>query len=161
MALDFDIDEVEKREGGKGLRRKLEEALKENRQLRGVAVSAEAAKVIGEKKLSLVKAEDLSGVELDQLEAKAVELQEQRIAERTEVIKGVFASKGLDGEDLDTAVEDFLGGSGEAAQEDSPWSAVHEASAADGKPAPAVDPSKLHGVQAIEFALAQQERKRK
>lgn len=163
MAIDLnvDIDEVARKEGGKGLRKLLEEALKETGQLRSVAAGAEAQRVIGEKGYNLVKAEDLSGVAVDDIPTKAAELQEQRVTERTNVVRGVLAGKGLEGEELDAAVEDFLGGSDQAAQEDSPWGAVHESAAADGTPVPAVDPTKLHGVQAIEFALAQAERKRK
>ena len=162
MAIDLnvDLDEVARREGGKGLRKLLEEALKETGQLRGVAATAEAQRVIGEKGYSLISAEDLSGVALGDIEAKAAELQEQRHSERVSVVKGVLASKGLEGEELDQAVEDFLG-SAPAAQEESPWGSVHEASAGDGKPAPAVDPGKLHGTAAIEYALEQAERKRK
>ena len=160
MALDFDIDDVEKREGGKGLRRKLEEALKENRELRSVATAAKAQEVIGANGLNLVTADDLQGVALDELEAKAAELQEQKVAERRQVVAGILSGKGLEGDELDAAIDEFIGGS-EPASDESRFANVHESALGDQKPARTVDPSKLHGTAAIEYALQQQERKRK
>jgi hypothetical protein len=49
-------------------------------------------------------------VPVDQIEAKAQELVTQRQAERTEVIRSVMAQRGLEGAELDSAVEDFLAG---------------------------------------------------
>lgn len=161
MPLDFDIDEIEKTQGGKGLRRKLEEALKENQKLQSVAAAAEAEKVIGTHGYDLITAEDLKGVGLGEIEAKAAELQEQKQTERLETVKSIFAAKGYEGEDLDQAVEDFIGDQSQPASDGSKFRNVHESAAADGKPAPAVDVSKLHGVEAIAHALGQAEKKRK
>lgn len=157
--FDVDIDELAEKEGGKGLRQKLEAALQEGRRLQGVATSAEATRVIGEKGYDLVSADDLKGVALDEIEVKAAELQEQKSAARADVVKSILAGKGLAGDELDQAVEEFLGSP--APDEQGGFGNVIEAARADGKPAPAVDPTKLHGTAAIEYGLAQQAKRKK
>lgn len=100
-----EIDEIEKSQGGSGLRRKLEETIGENRQLAEKNRLYEATQVIGEKGLTLVKPEDLVGA--DDVVAKAEELQAVRQAERQAVIRDVLAQRGLEGEELDTAVAEW------------------------------------------------------
>lgn len=103
--------DLDKADGGT-LRKKLEEALSSNKDLEQRLVTREAQSVIAEKGFSLVKPEDLEGVAPDQVEAKAKELHEQKAAERAETVRSVFEEKGLEGDDLDQAVEEFLTGEG-------------------------------------------------
>jgi len=104
--------DIEKADGGT-LRKKLEEALKENKTLSEENATFKAGTVIEEHGFSLVKPEELAGVPVSQLEAKGKELQEQHQAQREELVRSVFEERGLEGDDLDTAVKDLLGG-GEA-----------------------------------------------
>lgn len=111
VSSDYDetrLDEIEKEQGGKGLRAILEEALAENRNLTQENTSFRASKVLEENGLDLVKPEDLAGVAADEMETKAQELQEQRQQERLETVKAVLADKGLEGDDLDAAVQNLL-----------------------------------------------------
>lgn len=108
-ALDLD-----KADGGT-LRKKLEEAIAENRKLAQRVATGEAKELISSKGYNLVKPEDLADVPLDQIEVKAKELHEQRLESRKETIREVLADRhGLEGAELDAAVEDFLGGGGVA-----------------------------------------------
>lgn len=101
--------DIEKADGGT-LRRKLEEALSQNKSLTEQIATSKAAEVVREHGAGLVKAEDLVGVPVDQMEAKAKELAESKTAERAELIRTVLEERGLEGDDLDQAVSDFLGG---------------------------------------------------
>lgn len=104
---DDDGNEVDlsKADGG-FLRKKLEEALADNANLSKQAATSKIGEIVGADGFSLVKAEDLAGVSVGQIEAKAKQVQ----AERTEVIRSALATKGLEGADLDAALGDFLSG---------------------------------------------------
>lgn len=101
--------DLDKADGGT-LRRKLEEALAENKTLSGTLATFVAQKAVEEHGAGLIKPEDLAGVPADQVETKAKELVAQRQAQRTEVIRSVMAERGLEGSELDSAVEEFLAG---------------------------------------------------
>lgn len=103
---EIDLDTAD----GGTLRKKLEEALSANRELEQEVVTSRAAKVIGEHGYNLVKPEDLKGVSVDEVEAKAKQIHEEKLARRTETVKEILADKGLEGEALDQAVEKFLAG---------------------------------------------------
>jgi|SRR5690606_1569817 hypothetical protein len=148
------LDKVEQTEGGKGLRRILEEALADKR-----AKEAELATLKTEKVLangySEVKPEDLAGVPVDQLEDRAKELHEQRLGQKREVARQLLAGQGLEGDALDQAVEKMLGGQPvQAAEPGNQFGALRQVTEAGGSPTPVVDPNQLHGVAAIEAALS-------
>ena len=103
--------DLDKASGG-FLRTKLEEALEENKDLAKQVSTARATTAISQHGYSLVKPEDLGGVPPDQVEARAKELQEQRIEARTEAVKSVLVERGLKDEELDAALEGVLGDSG-------------------------------------------------
>lgn len=107
--------DLDKASGG-FLRTKLEEALEENKDLSKQISTARAITAIGEHGYSLVKPEDLGGVPPDQVEARAKELQEQRIESRTEAVKSVLVERGLKDEELKAALEGVLGDSGKPAE---------------------------------------------
>lgn len=104
---DLDLDKAD----GGTLRRKLEEALAENRKLSEAVVTVKAEKAIGEHGKGLVKAEDLKGVAPDEVETKVKEIAEKRLQERRDVLRDVLRTRdGLEGDELEAAVEDFLDG---------------------------------------------------
>ncbi len=100
--------DLDKASGGV-LRSKLEEALAENETLAKQVVTSRAEKAIGEHGYGLVKPEDLVGVSPDNVEAKAKELQEQRVKAQADVVRNVLVERGLEGDELDEAVQGFLG----------------------------------------------------
>src|SRR5690606_40552836 len=101
--------DVERGDGGT-LRRKLEEALAENRGVSEAGVTAKAEKVISEHGKRLVKTEDVKGVAPDEVEAKVKEIAERRLQERRDVIRDVLRARdGLEGDELEAAVDEFLG----------------------------------------------------
>jgi hypothetical protein len=100
--------DLEKADGGT-LRKKLEEAISENQSLSQEVVTLKAGTVIEEHGLSLVEPDDLKGVAPDQLETKAKELHKQRYEARVDTVKSVLAERGLEGDELDAAVKDFIG----------------------------------------------------
>lgn len=110
MSIDLteNLDEVERKEGGRGLRARLEAALAELKDSRQERASLKAEKVIGDHGLSLVKPEDLAGVSVDDLEERAKALQAERIEAQKDLARSVFAKKGLEGDELEAAVEDFI-----------------------------------------------------
>ena len=100
--------DLDKASGGV-LRSKLEEALQKNETLEKQVVTSRATAAIGEHGYGLVKPEDLVGVPPDKVEAKAKELQEQRLEARSETVRSVLEERGLEGDELDEAVTEFLG----------------------------------------------------
>lgn len=66
-------------ESGGTLRRKLEEALSLNKELTAQVASFKATQVISDQGFDLVKPEDLQGVPLEEVEARAQALQEERV----------------------------------------------------------------------------------
>ncbi|HEX7099350.1 MAG TPA: hypothetical protein VF377_08905 [Acidimicrobiia bacterium] len=114
---------------GSTLRAKLEEALAENRSLKKELATSRAKEILGSNGFSLVKPEDLAGVKLEEMEAKAKELQEQRLAERRAIVEDLLKAKGFEGDELKAEVEAWLsGGSGsreepkDGGTEDGSWS---------------------------------------
>lgn len=146
---------------GSALRQKLEEALGQNKALASELAKLKARDVITTRGLDLVEPDDLAGVSVDQLEERAQALQEQRLGVVRRYMERQFRSSGLDGEDLDAAVEAALKGDGPGVAEggDDPeiverFSRVRELGSVGGRPAPVQNLDKLHGFDAIEAALA-------
>ena len=147
------IDTEELPTDGKGLRAKLEEALAEKRELQAELAALRAREVVREKGLDLVKPDDLKGVALDQLEQRAVELQQERERQQRELVRAALTRKGLSGTALDEAVEAFLAGDSAAEGGDGEQDVAGVAARVGGAPVRA-DQSDLHGVAAIEAALS-------
>lgn len=148
--FDADLDEIEAREGGKGLRKWAETVQAETRQTMSELATLKADKVIQEHGYSLVTAEDLAGTSLSELEAKAEAVEAEKLEAQKVLAKDMFARKGLEGEELDVAVEDFLK---PAPTDTEARERVAEAARAGGIPTPLVDVTKLHGVEAIRHGL--------
>ena len=93
------------------LRSKLEQALKRNRELEADVAAFNASRVISDKGFSLVKPEDLAGVPVAELEAKAAAIQAQRQDEQRGLLKDVLQKRGYEGDDLESALTALLGDS--------------------------------------------------
>ena len=103
--------DLDKASGGL-LRSKLEEAIERNKVLEKSASTAAATTAISEHGYGLVKPEDLVGVPLEQVEAKAEELQKQRTEARTDAIRSVLVERGLEGDELEASLKGVLGNTG-------------------------------------------------
>jgi hypothetical protein len=144
-------DELNGSESGGQLRAKLEEALAANKAMSTELFGLKASQVIGAKGLKYVTPEDLSGVGLNELEAKALELEGQKAEQRQAVVKSVLEEKGLAGDQLETALKQLLTPAEAAAE------AAHDRVASLGRlqgTAPgSVDERNLYGVDKIRHAL--------
>lgn len=107
--MDDETVETGKESGG-SLREKLEAALARESDLKAKVLSYQAREVIAEKGYKHVTPEDLKGVDLDGIEAKAEELEQAKAAQEAEVLKRVLGSKLGDGADVDAVIQGLLGG---------------------------------------------------
>tara|TARA_R100000315_G_C5219618_1_gene131795 strand:- start:814 stop:1266 length:453 start_codon:yes stop_codon:yes gene_type:complete len=140
---------------GGALRQKLEETLDQNKSLSSELSGLKAQAVIQQHGLSLVEPTDLDGVDIGQLEQRALEIQEDRRGQQEKLARDLLAKRGFEGDELDRQVEDFLGpapDSGSHADADA-FNRARQVGAMSGQPTPAINPEKLTGVQAIEWAL--------
>ena len=148
-STNVDEDEDEQ-ESAKTLRTKLERALVENRTLK-------AEKVLATGTYDLVKPEDLAKVDTDKLEEAAQALQLERAEIQTGLVRATFAKRGLEGDDLDAAVNEFLG---EPADEDTAIDRIAETASRGGDRPAVVNASKFTGLRAIEAGLEANEKRR-
>lgn len=111
--------DLDKATGG-FLRTKLEEAIEKNKDLEKQVTTSRAVEVIGENGYGLVEPGDLVGVPPEQVEAKAKELQEQRIGTRTEAIRSVLVERGLKDDELEATLEGVLGDTGKPVEQKDP-----------------------------------------
>ena len=146
-SVDEDEDE---QESAKTLRTKLERALVENRTLK-------AEKILSAGNYDLVKPEDLAKVETDKLEEAATTLQAERVEIQKGLIRDTFAKRGLEGDDLEAAVTEFIGG---PADEDEALDRIAETASIGGVRPAVVNTSKLTGVAAIAAGLEANEKRR-
>lgn len=93
-------------ETGGQLRQKLEEALQANKALAERLAGHEAKAVIEAKGYRLVTAEDLKGVDLDSIAAKAEELEGAKRAD----LGRLFQAKGVPVDEVPQAIDEFLAG---------------------------------------------------
>ncbi len=138
-------------ESGSSLRRKLEEAYNDNRQLTTQLTGLTAKELIQEHGYGLVKVEDLLDTKLDEMAERAEQLQAERSGQQTDLARDMLAKRGLVGAELDKAVEDFLApvGTGDV----SAHTRTREVAAIGGTAAPLRETSGLMGLDAIEHAL--------
>lgn len=99
----------DRNETGGSLREKLEAALAQNAQLATEVASVRAEKLIAAKEFQFVTPEDLKGVKLDELEARATALEAAGAKTAEAALRRLFEKQGLDGDSLDAAVKDAIG----------------------------------------------------
>lgn len=164
MAVSSDYVEDEDLDGldGKGMRNRLESALREKRALEAEVVALKAKDVIASKGYDLVTAEDLKGVKADDLESAAERIQGQKLEAARSVVRTTFAKQGYEGDDLEDAVKAFFGeGAGATQEDDKDFGALSRAHRVPaGDPAPRINPDKLTGEDAIAAGLESLEAKR-
>lgn len=151
-ALTKELDEIEKTQGGRGLRQKLEAVLAENRSAMSELTTLKAEKVIRDSGFSTVRVEDLAGVPLDQLDEKAAALHEERQAAKRQVAEELLAAQGLSETEVKERVEQLLGGASGPDSQDDALGRLKQISQI-GAPAPAVSADRLHGVDAMAAAF--------
>lgn len=98
-------------EDAKGLRTKLEETIGQNKVLTQQVSALTAEKLISEKGFDLVPAEELAAGGLEDMEQRASQLQAEKEAQRRDMVRSVFAQRGLEGQDLEVEIDKFLSGS--------------------------------------------------
>lgn len=140
-------------QGGSGLRQQLEEALATNRTLTERLTTYEARDVLSGKGFDLVKPEELKGIALDQIEAKASELQQERQAMQEDLLRNVLEKQGYEGDALEEMVSEMV------ARKDAETEQAEATARVRGLPAgtrtPKIDPSKLEGFDAIRASFDQ------
>ena len=145
-------DDGQEQESGSSLRQKLEDTLKENKELTSRLSSYEAGAVISDNGYDLVKPEDLENVKPSEMADRAKELHEERQVQQVELARQMLSRKGYEGEELDREVEAFL--DVPAGRDVAAHARVKEASQVGGTTAPVKDSRSLFGLDSIEAGLA-------
>lgn len=140
------------KESGGQLREKLEQALKDNASLRTEVLGYKASQLIAEKGYKHVTPEDLQGVDLDGIEAKAAEVEQSKAELEAQVLKRVLGDKFGDGVDVDAAINSLISGEGDGAALDR----IRSVGKLQGEPVSrgAVDVSQLHGQELLRYAFS-------
>lgn len=102
-------DDLSGSESGGTLRQKLEDALAANRTLHTELVGYKAKDVIGAEGFKYVTPEDLVGVPLGDLAAKAAEIETSKKEQRQTVLRDVLTERGVPADQLDKALEALIG----------------------------------------------------
>lgn len=138
-------------DGGK-LRAQLEAALKSNKELQGKLSTYEVREFLGGKKLDLVKAEELAGVEPTKWEETATRIQTERTELQQTLLRQGLAQKGFSEEDIESIVSGVVTSPTEV-EEAKATDRVRQVGGLAATPPLPVDPSKLHGLEAIRAGL--------
>lgn len=147
------IDEIDEQATPQDLRSKLEAALKENRKLQSDVNQFRAKETLAAKGFDLVKPEDLNGVKPDEIEARAEQIQNERKQLQQDLLRDALKKQGYDGEALDEMLSGFAADKSAETTEAEQVAQARALGHAAGKPAPLVDTSKLHGLDAIRAGL--------
>lgn len=152
MAGEFDEEDLDGQAGGP-LRAKLEEVLSTNKTLTEQLGIYQARDLLVEKGFDLVKAEDLKGVTPDKFEETAAKIQQDRRELQESLLRDALERQGFSGEELDDAVKRMVSEQSRETADAEATRRARLAGAAEGTPIPRVDPSKLHGYDAIRAAV--------
>lgn len=99
MASDFDEDQ----ESGRSLRERLEAEIARNKKL-----AASLAQRVSQQ-FKFVSADELAGVEVDEMEKTAAEIERRKTEERTSILRSALEDQGLPADQLDEAVKRLVG----------------------------------------------------
>jgi hypothetical protein len=161
--FEAELAEIDDNDPGSGskLRRKLEEVLADNRELRGQVTASRAKDLISEKGLTFVKVDDLAAVPLDELETKAAELEETRRNDFETTLRSRFEAQGLSGDELDKTVSAIIDGQapaqetgGASPQPPTADAITRQRQVTGGTTVPAVNPENLSTRQKFEHGLS-------
>lgn len=100
MATDF---EDEDQGSGRSLRERLEAEIARNKKL-----SASLAQRVSQQ-FRFVTADDLAGVDVDELEKMANEIERRKSEERSQILRSALEDQGLPADQLDEAVKRLVG----------------------------------------------------
>ena len=160
MPIELDDGSTGEEETGSGLRRKLEDAVASNRKLEDALRAERSARIVAEKGLSLVKPEDLEGVDLDKLEERATQIHNERHAQQSELLRKALESKGFEGDQIEDMVQEALGQASTETPEAQALARARSLGSVDSRPVPLVDTENVHGEDAIRAHFEKEERKR-
>lgn len=143
---------------GGALRERLEESIRQGRQMQTELTAYRAKDVLAEKGFDLVKPEDLKDVTPEKIEARAQEIQAERETLQQELLTKALEKQGFKGDELDEMVQAAV------AQRDASQSKAEAVGRVrslgnGGTPIPDVDPEKLHGFDAMKFAIENPKRR--
>lgn len=144
-----DLDE---NESGGALRTKLEEALKTNAELAARVVAHEAKDVISAQGYKYVTPQDLTGVPIGELAAKAAELENTKLDQAKAILRVSLAGK-VEADQLEATIAGLLGKS-EVSEAQAAALRLSTVSNIQGLPDTGVDVSKLYGADLIRHAVA-------
>ena len=147
-----DFNSEDEKETGSTLRSKFEQAIETNKALQARVVEMSAKSLISEKGYKHLSVEDLRGVDLSELEAKAEALEAQKATADAEAVRRVLAGRGLDDSQLETALASILGSteSGDSTALDR----IAQAGKLNGTPPSAVQDESLYGPTRLRAAYA-------
>lgn len=156
MPEDTQIDDLPT-DGG-GLRAKLEETIAEANQLRQANAAFQAKDLIAANSWSLVSPEELAAGGLEGMAERGAQLQLEKEQQRTAMVESVFAQRGLQGDDLRLATEEFLAGTpqtdtGVTATERQTLENMQRLGQVSGAPAGTINPENLSAKQKIQSAI--------
>lgn len=136
----------------KDLRERLEETLRQNRELTEKLAVHEVKGVLEGKGFDLVKPEDLKGVPLQEVEAKAEAIQKDRLELQKQLTVDALTKLGVDPAEIEklTAQQEQRDPEHEDGES---LRRVRGLGRLGGEPAHGVDTTKLHGVSAIRAGL--------
>lgn len=104
-----DFNSEDEKETGSTLRSRFEQTLGEKKALEATVLELKAEKLISTKGYKHLTVEDLRGVDLSELEAKAEALEAQKATADAEAVRRVLAGRGLNDSQLETALATILG----------------------------------------------------
>lgn len=156
--MPYDDDDDSATESGGQLRKKLEDALKSNSALTSQLAGFQAEKLVAEKGFTLVKPEDLKGVELDKLEERATALQAERTELQANLLRDAFKRQGYEGESLDRQLAVALG-TAESGQAAAGLSTGRQLGSVGGTVVPQIDERQLTPLGKIEAGIVANRKK--
>lgn len=144
----------------KSLRGKLAAAAKRERALTEELHGLKVKDVLTVKGFSLVKPEDLKGVDLDKVEAEAERIEKERQTLQESLLRDALKRRGFEDDELDEMVKGLAGQEAAETEDAKAISRIKGLGTLDSKPVPARNPEKLHGDEAIMAGLAAAEKRR-
>lgn len=140
-------------QSGGSLRRTLEDALAENRDLKAENIGFKAKEIIAAQGFKYVTPEHLAGVALDDLATKAAEIEQAKAEERNSVLKSVLAERGIADDQIEAALGQLL--QPEAAAQQAAATRVSQLNRLQGNAPGTLPDQALWGVDLIAAGIAE------
>jgi hypothetical protein len=156
----FEDDDELGDEDATGLRKQLGKLGKENKALSEKLARFELKDMLTSKGFDLVKPDELVGVDVDQREKRAEELQTERRGMQEELLRKALGPMVEDTDALEGMVNDLLGKRSEQSEQAEQFGRAKELSGLESLQNPIVDPRQLHTEDAITYALSQKSQRK-